>query len=220
MKAHHLKSPLLKRIVIFTLFMSTVLLVTCKKPAEGLLSYRSVFDGELSAWTHSLTHFELADFYPDGKLKFEDIDLGNTDSLSSFYSIYKPALSFSPDSTQFIDIYSYEMVLEREGDQVDYYGGDVDQSINLCNVAQNSWKRILFFGPAARIQEATWTDNETIILTGSSENNNGKFEPFIYIGHITSRTFDTYFPADSACIQVNLYESPKLKALHIVNKDK
>jgi hypothetical protein len=194
------------------------LFVACKKPEKDLLSYRSAFEGELSSWTKTLSHFDLAGFSKTGTTKFEDIDFESIDSLPSFYSIYKPALSFSPDSTQFIDLYSYQMLLEREGDQIVYHGGDVDQSISLCNVAKKNWKRILFFGPAAQVLEATWADNETFILTGSSETNSGKLEPFIYIGHIESRSFDTYSSNDSTCIQSNLYDSPKLKALHIVEK--
>ena len=99
-------------------------------------------------------------------MPFENIEYMDTSDLKEFYSIYKPALTFSFDKTQFIDIYSYWLNLDKEGNNIVSYGGEADQAISLCNFKTNKWTRIFFRGTTERIQDVTWVTNTKLILVG------------------------------------------------------
>jgi hypothetical protein len=143
------------------------------------------------------------------------LDDHNIKGLKGFYSIYKPALTFSKDSNKFIDIYSYELNLEKKGGKIVYSGSEVDQAISLCNIKTKRWTQILFCGYSLRIQEVIWLTNTKFMLVGSVQTEESKYLPVIYIGDITNSSFEIFSSSDSNCHQNIGYESPKLAKLNI-----
>src|SRR5258705_3115103 len=80
--------------------------------------YHTNFKSQLSGWVRSFTTFNLSSFKKEELSNFEDIGYLDSKDTVDFYSIYKPALTFSPGKTQFIDIYSYWLNLEKEGNTI------------------------------------------------------------------------------------------------------
>src|SRR5262245_19650466 len=101
---------------------------------NDLSIYRSHFDNELKLWTKTIKDFKLSSFKLSDSIPFENLEYDDIKNLKEFYSIYKPALTFSKDSSKFIDIYSYELNLEKKGNKIIYSGSEVDQAISLCNI--------------------------------------------------------------------------------------
>jgi hypothetical protein len=182
-----------------------------------LTPFKTYFDNQLKGWTKTFNTFSLASFEKYGSTAFENIDYMDIEDVQDFYTVYKPALSFSPDKKQFLDIYSYWLALEKEGKTIVSRGGEPDQVISLCNFKTRKWTRILFQGTTERIQDALWISNSKFILVGTRENASGKQSPVIYLGDIVTKTFKVfilkkavrYFQKSSG------YNSPKLLRLKI-----
>lgn len=189
------------------------------QPAE-LIKYQSFIYKNFKGWINSFTSFKLSAFKRDGNQKFEDIDDVYPDNFKEFYSVYKPAISFSPDKSQFIDIYSYLMLLEKEGDKIVYHGNEADQAITLCNFKIKKWTRIAFHGTTERAQDVEWINNSKFIIVGGREQDDDytKQQPVIYIGDVKTKTFSCYRISDKKVFQNKVYDSPKLLRLHIVEK--
>lgn len=182
----------------------------------NLIAYNSYFQNQLSGWTKTIRRFKLDAFKETRNLSFEKFDYSNGGSMKSFYAIYKPALTFSDDSTKFIDIYSYGLNLERKGSTIISHGGEVEQAATLFNFKTKKWTRIFFCGYAERIQEVVWATDTKFIMVGVSEENDLKYHPIIYIGNTVTQSFDVFTSGDNGCYQYKYgYDSPKLLSLKI-----
>ena len=205
------------RYIIYPFFL--ILIFLSGKNSFGqknnLSIYQSHFDKELKAWTKTISNFKLSSFKSTDTISFGNSDYNDIKSLKEFYSIYKPALTFSKDSNTFIDIYSYELNLERKGNKIVYSGSEVDQAISLCDVKTKSWIQILFCGYSLRIQEVIWLSNTKFMLVGSAQDEGSNYSPVIYIGDITTNSFETFSSSNLNCQQKKGYDSPKLAKLDI-----
>ena len=180
-----------------------------------IIDYNSHFKNEFKGWVKSFNRFNLDSFKKSETFSFENIPFMDIIDTSSFYSIYKPALTFSKDKKQFIDIYSYWLNLESEGKKIISRGGEADQAIALCNLKTKNWIRILFRGTTERIQDVTWVNNSKFILVGVNENEAGKLYPVIYLGNIITKEFTLFTALNKQFTQNTVYTSPKLLRLKI-----
>jgi len=205
------------RHIIYSFFLTLIFLSSKSSFGQknNLSIYQSHFDHELKAWTKTISNFKLSSFKPIDTISFGNEDYNDIKSLKGFYSIYKPALTFSKDSNKFIDIYSYELNLEKKGNKIVYSGSEVDQAISLCNIKMKRWVQILFCGYSLRIQEVIWLTNTKFMLVGSFQNEESKYSPVIYIGDMTNNTFEIFSSIDLNCHQNIDYDSPKLAKLNI-----
>jgi hypothetical protein len=200
----------MKSILLFSfqLFGSTIF-------AQNLASLQKQFDIELKKWTHSFNDFNLSDFKKIQTVSFDNNSKQDFKTLNSFYAIYKPILTFSKDSSKFIDIYSYQLNLEKRGNLYQA-NPDIDQVIYLFDKKAKYWDRIFFGSIGGWIDDATWITNSKFILVGISKNETDKNAPIILLGDTAKQSLDIYSSKKKSCIQkVNGYQSPKLKALNI-----
>ena len=205
------------RPIIYSFFVTLIFLSGNSSfgQKDNLSIYQSHFDNELKAWTKTISNFKLSSFKPTDTISFGNLEYNDIKSLKGFYSIYKPALTFSKDSNKFIDIYSYELNLDRKGNKIVYSGSDVDQAISLCDIKMKRWIRILFCGYSQRIQEVTWVTNTKFVMVGAFQNEESKYSPIIYLGDIANNSFEIFSSSDSNCHQNKGYDSPKLAKLNI-----
>jgi len=178
-----------------------------------LTTAKSFIEKGLNKWAGSFRNFSTDSFRLTQLSNFADNENEKMPDLKELYELYKPALSFSPDSNQFIDLYSSGMTLEKKAGKV-IASADVDQAIVLCNLKTKEWKRIAFFGPSAGIEEALWISSTTFILAGMLVNDNGETEPLIMIGDTDKKSF-RWFEAKSVRPQSANYEASGIKKLKI-----
>ena len=133
--------------------------------------------------------------------------------LSQFYTFYKPSLSFSPDSSQFIDLYSNGITLEKKGKKIIAIG-DVDQAVTLCNLKTKNWKSIISFGPSASMEEALWLSPAKFILAGTMQNDEGKQQPVLLLGDTDEKSF-RWFEANFIREESAKYEASGFSKLKI-----
>lgn len=200
------------RLIVFLLFSSTASF----SQTSQLTVYKSHFDSSLKTWRQSFKNFQLKQFKLTDTIKFENIPFADAEDLKEFYSIYKPALSFSGDKSKFIDIYSYWLNLEKKGNKL-VDNPEVDQAISLCNLKTKKWTRIFFCGYSTRVEEVLWLTDTKFILTGSYLGDSDLSHPKIFIGDIPKQQFLVYDNNLSIATKAG-YVSPKLKALNIQNE--
>src|ERR1700733_1656472 len=120
-----------------------ILLLSTRLIAQqgDLKPYKQYIKKELSNWTTTFSNFSILDFTKSETVKFGDSNPQKIRGLKSFFSIYKPLLAFSKDSSKFIDIYSYQLNLQKKANRF-VATGDVDQAVYLYDIKRNYSRRI------------------------------------------------------------------------------
>lgn len=103
-------------------------LTKANSQSNSLTLYKTSFEKELKSWTLSFNNFKLSKFERTDTLKFETITFNNIKEINKFYKLYKAALTFSRDSSLFIDIYSYWLNLQKRNGKV-VSNAEVDQAV-------------------------------------------------------------------------------------------
>lgn len=152
-----------------------------------LSTIQPLIEKELTKWVQSFKNFHIDSFRQVDKRGFQDNDYGDITNMDEFYSFYKPSLTFSPDSSQFLDLYSNGISLEKRGKKIIAIG-DIDQAVTLCNLKTKNWKSIISFGPSASMEEAMWVSPVKFILAGSMQNDDGKPQPVLLLGDTNEKT--------------------------------
>lgn len=142
----------------------------------------------LESWVRSFKDFHIDSFRVVQESEFEQQDYDEVADIDKFYELYKASLGFSPDSSQFIDLYSSGLMLRKKGKKI-IASADVDQAISLCNLKTKEWKRIAFFGPSAAIEEVIWNSASQFTLAGTMHNDDGEKTAIIILGDADTKTF-------------------------------
>jgi hypothetical protein len=95
-------------------------------------------------------------------------------------------------------------LISPDGSRYIEYSGDgeaaePDSELTLVDAATKERRRLLFYGPSVRIDNAAWADNDTVIAVGSEEVEGGSrpgvVQPLVWIFHLQQRVTATYAPA-------------------------
>lgn len=178
-----------------------------------LASLQLLIEKGLDKWVHSFEKFHIDSFHQVDVRGFQENEYDKLSELNQFYTLYKPSLSYSPDSSQFIDLYSSGISLEKKGKKIIAIG-DVDQAVTLCNLKTKSWKSIISFGPSVGIEEALWLSPTTLILAGTMQNDDGKHQPVLLLGDTNEKSF-RWFEANFIRDDAAKYEASGFSKLKI-----
>jgi len=182
---------------------------------KNLLLHQKHFDKELKEWTETFNNFDLSVFKVEDTLHFDNNFKNDFSNYKKFLSTYKPIITYSSDSSQFIDIYSYQLNLERKGN---YYCAtpDLEQVIFLCNPQKKYWNRIWFGTNSQWADEIIWISKTKFILVGVIKSVDYKNKPFIFLGDTDKQILVSYLSKNKNSYQSKSgYSSPKLKRLRI-----
>lgn len=197
-----------------SILLFLIVLISCKQE-NALLQYKQHFDQELKPWTNSFYHFNLANFKKGKTLPFEGGYAQDLTSYKEFVATYKPILTFLPDSSKFIDPYTFQLNLVKVGDHFEASPDD-GGALMLCDPAAKYWDRVCYNSPGQWIDEVTWVSKTTFILAGITKASLDTLEPIIYIGDTEKKTLEQYNNTNSKCFQHEpYYHSPKLKRIKI-----
>jgi hypothetical protein len=210
--AKNLCFPMLRLVLVFS---SICILKECDCQKISLLDYKTYFNKDLKNWTISFRNFQLSAFNVSNTSNFgSSYDFSTaTPYWKEFYALYKPALTFSSDSSKFVDIYSYELNLEKKGKKiVSFESGE--QTAEFYDLTKRKTCRILFCGISSQLQEIIWVGNSKFILVGREIEEDNKVYPLIYLADTKKRKLISFRTNDNTCIEKsNAYSSPKSKKL-------
>ncbi|RYZ53971.1 MAG: hypothetical protein EOP49_06180 [Sphingobacteriales bacterium] len=154
-----------------------------------------------------LDHFEARENSPATFL-----DLGPADNAS--LSHYKPLLSFNADSSRYIDIFSYNLILEKGKDStIRARTGDPDMEAAIVDVKTGKRLRIWYCGPSCALEKAVWLEDQKVGLLGlNDENGDGLSQPTIWVINLVNGQTTSYvYPAEINSLDNSEYLSEMLR---------
>ncbi len=146
----------------------------------------AVFPHWVQAWRSDDDRFDPAELQRDG---LESIDLlldiqEDEPHLPLDDEALRPLIS--PDGTKYIEYGGYSEEAEP------------DSELTLVDTLKKERRRLLFYGPSVRIDDAAWADNETVLAVGTEEAEAGPQKtavlPLVWIFHLPQRLVSTYSP--------------------------
>ena len=182
---------------------------------KNVLQQKKYFNQELKLWTNTFNNFNLSDFKLEDTLPFDNNFPQDFNSYKKFLSTYKPIVTYLPDSSKLIDIYSYQLNLEKKGN---YYEANVgiDKAVLLCDPKEKYWNRIYFGTSSEWIDEVIWISKTKFILVGIIKLEDEKKKPLILFGDTNKQTLIKYLNTNKSIFQNGKgYSSIKLKRLNI-----
>ena len=178
------------------------------------IAIQKVIGNELKSWTSCFSEFATSSFHISDTTQMRQTQGEEFVELDSIYATYKPLFLFSPDKRYFVDSYSYQLNLKREGDHF-VANLEVDQQVLLYNT-RNKTTYSLFYGGTERwIDDEVWLNNRTLILAGIEKDENAVRHPVFYIVNIATGEIIQYSCTNRLCIQHVNYRSPRLTKIKI-----
>ena len=81
------------------------------------------------------------------------------------FSDYQDKIYYSPNGSYALDLYSYNLTLNKKGTKT-YAELDVDIQIYVIDIDHHQRLPILFLGPSASIDDGYWLSDSNVVLVG------------------------------------------------------
>jgi hypothetical protein len=119
-----------------------------------------------------------------------------------FYRKYGSLLIYSPDSTRFIDLDSYNIDIEinANGERIGLPQGP-DTEVSLVDLPEKIKTRLLFVGPGNSVEDASWLDNENLVLLTSADNHHSSPNLSLVKFNLPSKSYQVYETADTSLVR-------------------
>lgn len=116
-----------------------------------------------------------------------------------YYRDYGPFLKYSPDSSMFIDLDSYNIDIKKD-DKGRFIGHELgpDSEVSLIDVDDKTRTRLVFMGPGGSIEDGMWLDNNTLVLMGVQENERRERVATLWKFHVPTKTYYLYEIPDTS----------------------
>ncbi|MEO5995282.1 MAG: hypothetical protein ABIN89_01205 [Chitinophagaceae bacterium] len=129
--------------------------------STGFSKYARTSMPELNWNKFTITKFWQEDF--PNKTNFEP--------GKDFWDTYGQFLKYSPDSSKFIDLDSYNIsITKNKKGQLIGGSQEPDTEISLIDLKKKEKMRLVFLGPGNSVEDAAWIDNDNLVLIGYLEN--------------------------------------------------
>ena len=117
----------------------------------------------LNSWERELKtdSFALARSYTSSL----STDWEKFDISEKCFSDYRDKICYSPNGSYALDLYSYNLILNKKGAKT-YAELDADIQIYVIDIAQHQRLPILILGPSASIDDGYWISDSTVVLVG------------------------------------------------------
>ncbi|KFF06128.1 hypothetical protein [Flavobacterium reichenbachii] len=179
---------------------------------------KNIINKNIPEWTASFENFDWNDFIKVDSIADFENGLGeNFKNLKKFQTVYDPIISYSESKNNFIDIYSYQLNLEKKNGEY-YSNNDVGQAVYLCRINDKFWERIAYNEYSKNFDDILWVNENKFLLVGYKKNENDKNSPIIYIGNQKNKSFEIVINTNLKCFEKgNFYKSKKLEKIKIKN---
>ena len=158
-------------------------LVLRKIPA-GLSEWMNYYDNIDTA-------FVLKNFKASGVTLHMDVlqDAISSPGENAFTDLY----TYSPDSTKYIDLVSYNYIKDKTNGKNILISGDPDQQVVLVDSKTKMKKQLMYNGPAQLAEFAAWTGNSSFIIGMTSrEDGTDGTKAELYFFHLKDSSFTNF----------------------------
>lgn len=161
-----------------------------ENPNEDALSFESnpTMKGWLNFYKKENPEMGLANFELQETQKLEMMEGTISGTFDEdFDPVYLPFLVYNPSKTMYVDLDSYNWVLDKEGNAM----YEADQEVNLVSVKDKTVKRIGFYGPSYWAEDAFWINDSIFVLLENSDQNQTGFRLINLIENTASNYINT-----------------------------
>ncbi len=121
-----------------------------------------------------------------------------------FDSVYLPFLIYNPSKTMYVDLDSYNWVLDKNGNAM----FEADQEVNLVNLKDETVKRVGFYGPSHWVEDAFWINDSVFVLLENDDQNQTGFQ----LINLQENSISSYINTKSLKIREEFYNDMRLKS--------
>ncbi len=110
------------------------------------------------------------------------------------YEVYKKLFRYSPDSTMYLDLDSYNVLIQKDK-RGNYVADDAgpDTEVSLVNTRTNKKTRLIYTGPGNTVEDGAWIDSDNLVIMGFQESDSGTDRiPVLWRYNLPSNTFYQY----------------------------
>lgn len=122
---------------------------------------------------------------------------------------FKQLLIYNNDSTQAIDLFSYNYIVTNKNGTITAEAAEPDTEVALMDFKNGERRRLWFSGPAATVLDAAWMNPQEIAIAGMQENESGQRHPAVWVVSLPDSTIDTYLYQQPANISSTGYLSQR-----------
>ena len=117
----------------------------------------------LNSWERGLKadSFALADSYTSPLTT----DWEKFDISEKYFSDYLDKIYYSPNGSYALDLYSYNLILNKKGAEI-HAELDIDIQVYLIDIPHHERRPIIFLGPSSSIDDGYWLSDSTVVLVG------------------------------------------------------
>jgi len=153
--------------------------------------------------------FNASKFQQVSSQKNNNADL----DLSEISKAYYPLFIYNADSSHAIDLYSYNIILQkRNGKTVANHAGP-DVEVALIDFKNKTRKRIYFGGPSSAVLDAKWIDKKEFFLLTGEIVNQSKFQPRLLQYKMADNSSNEFVYSDTLQFKVGDYIDRRLQSL-------
>lgn len=87
------------------------------------------------------------------------------DISDQHFSDYRDKIYYSPNGSYALDLYSYNLIINRKNDKI-YAELDLDIQVYVIDIPRHQRHPILFVGPSESIDDGYWLSDSTVVLVG------------------------------------------------------
>jgi hypothetical protein len=138
--------------------------------------------------------FDWSRFKYKSSYEQDSLLTGDFKPSKTYYASYGSLLKYSPDSSRFIDLDSYNIDIRKDasGKLIGTAGGP-DTEVSLIDPKSGKSKRLLFMGPGGSVEDAFWTGNNELVIVGTQENEeNGGKKVTVWKINLADMMYDIY----------------------------
>ncbi len=145
----------------------------------------------LDHYGNSDSAFRLNNFKASGVTLHMDVlqDAIRIPNESAFADLY----IFSPDSSKYIDMVSYNYIKSTEDGKKILMSGEPDQQVVLADSKTGNKKQLMYNGPGQTAEFAAWTGNNSFLIgmISAGEGLNGR-KAELYFFHLKDSSFTNF----------------------------
>ncbi len=160
--------------------------------------------------------FRIASTWQDDSLHVTDFTAPDN------YEVYKKLFRYSPDSTRFLDLDSYNVLIQKDK-RGNYVADDAgpDTEVSLVNTRTNKKTRLIYTGPGNTVEDGAWIDNDNLVIMGFQEAEGSENRiPVLWRLHVPTNTFYQYEMPDAAVAKqlMGEWRKERLSKINTVKK--